>query len=163
MSLRIAVIGVGYLGRHHARILSTLPGVELVAVVDTNRPRAEEMAAANGTRALTDYRDVIGQVDAVTIAVPTEQHRDVAIAFLTAGVPSLVEKPMARSLGEADAMIDAARQADVPLAVGQTERFNPAVAAARPMLTDPRFIEVHRLGTFPERSLDIDVVFDLMI
>jgi predicted dehydrogenase len=154
---------VGYLGRHHARILSTLPGVELVAVVDTNRPRAEEMAAANRTRALTDYRDVIGQVDAVTIAVPTEQHRDVAIAFLTAGVPSLVEKPMARSLGEADAMIAAARQTGVPLGVGQTERFNPAVAAARPMLTDPRFIEVHRLGTFPERSLDIDVVFDLMI
>jgi predicted dehydrogenase len=163
MSLRIAVIGVGYLGRHHARILSALPGVELAAVVDTNRPRAEEIAAANGTRALTDYRDVIGQVDAVTIAVPTEQHCDVATAFLTAGVPSLVEKPMARSLGEADAMIDAARQAGVPLAVGQTERFNPAVAAARPMLTDPRFIEVHRLGTFPERSLDIDVVFDLMI
>jgi predicted dehydrogenase len=163
MALRIAVIGVGYLGRHHARILSALPGVELVAVVDTNRPRAEEMAAANGTRALTDYRDVIGQVDAVTIAVPTEQHRDVAIAFLAAGVPSLVEKPMARSLGEADTMIAAARQAGVPLAVGQTERFNPAVAAARPMLTDPRFIEVHRLGTFPERSLDIDVVFDLMI
>jgi predicted dehydrogenase len=163
MALRIAVIGVGYLGRHHARILSTLPGVELVAVVDTNRPRAEEMAAANRTRALTDYRDVIRQVDAVTIAVPTEQHRDVAIAFLAAGVPSLVEKPMARSLDEADAMIAAARQTSVPLAVGQTERFNPAVAAARPMLTDPRFIEVHRLGTFPERSLDIDVVFDLMI
>jgi len=159
----MAVIGVGYLGRHHARILSTLPGVELVAVVDTNRPRAEEMAAANRTRALTDYRDVIRQVDAVTIAVPTEQHRDVAMAFLAAGVPSLVEKPMARSLDEADAMIAAARQTGVPLAVGQTERFNPAVAAARPMLTDPRFIEVHRLGTFPERSLDIDVVFDLMI
>ena len=159
----MAVIGVGYLGRHHARILSTLPGVELVAVVDTNRPRAEEMAAANRTRALTDYRDVIRQVDAVTIAVPTEQHRDVAMAFLAAGVPSLVEKPMARSLDEADAMMAAARQTGVPLAVGQTERFNPAVAAARPMLTDPRFIEVHRLGTFPERSLDIDVVFDLMI
>jgi predicted dehydrogenase len=163
MSLRIAVIGVGYLGRHHARILATLPGVELAAVVDTNRPRAEEIAAANRTLALTDYRDAIGQVDAVTIAVPTDRHLDVAMAFLAAGVPVLVEKPMARSLDEADAMIAAAREAGVPLAVGHTERFNPAVAAARPVVTDPRFIEVHRLGTFPERSLDIDVVFDLMI
>jgi predicted dehydrogenase len=163
MSLRIAVIGVGYLGRHHARILATLPGVELAAVVDTNRPRAEEIAAANRTLALTDYRDAIGQVDAVTIAVPTDRHLDVATAFLAAGVPVLVEKPMARSLDEADAMIAAAREAGVPLAVGHTERFNPAVAAARPVVTDPRFIEVHRLGTFPERSLDIDVVFDLMI
>jgi predicted dehydrogenase len=163
MKLRIAVIGVGYLGRHHARILSALAGVELVAVVDTNRPRAEDIAAANGTRAMTDYRGVFGQVDAVTIAVPTEQHLEIGAACLAAGVPVLVEKPMARSLGEADALIAAARQAGVPLAVGHTERFNPAVATARPMLTDPRFIEVHRLGTFPERSLDIDVVFDLMI
>jgi len=163
MSLRVAVIGVGYLGRHHARILSMLPGVELVAVVDANQSRAEQVAAANGTRALTDVRDVMGQVDAVTIAVPTEQHRDVALPFLSAGVAVLVEKPMARSLEEADAMIAAARQAGVAFAVGHTERFNPAVATARALLTDPRFIEVHRLGTFPERSLDIDVVFDLMI
>ena len=163
MSLRLAVIGVGHLGRHHARILSTLPGAELVAVVDKNRARAEEMAAANGTRPFVDFREVIGAVDAVTIAVPTELHHDVALPFLAAGVPVLVEKPMTRSLEEADRMIAAARRAGVALAVGQTERFNPAVAAARPMLTDPRFIEVHRLGTFPERSLDIDVVFDLMI
>ena len=99
----------------------------------------------------------------MTVAVPTERHRDVALPFLSAGVPALVEKPMARSLDEADAMIAAARQAGVALAVGHTERFNPAVEAARPLLTDPRFIEVNRLGTFPERSLDIDVVFDLMI
>jgi len=163
MSLRVAVIGVGYLGRHHARILSALPGVELVAVVDANRPRAEQIAAAHGTRALDDFRDVMGQVDAVTIAVPTEQHGDIALPFLSSGVSVLVEKPMARSLGEADAMIAAARQAGVVFGVGHTERFNPAVATARRLLTDPRFIEVHRLGTFPERSLDIDVVFDLMI
>ena len=106
---------------------------------------------------------MLGQVDAVTIAVPTELHREIALPFLKAGVPVLVEKPMARSLAEADEMIDAAADAGVVLAVGQTERFNPALAAARPLLTDPRFIEVHRLGTFPERSLDIDVVFDLMI
>ncbi len=163
MSLRIAVIGVGYLGRQHARILSSLPHAELVAVVDTNRARAEEIAAAHGTRAFSDYREVVGQVDAVTIAVPTRLHHQIAVACLSAGIPVLVEKPMARSPAEAEAMIAAARQADVALAVGHTERFNPAVVAARPLLTAPRFIEVHRLGTFPERSLDIDVVFDLMI
>jgi predicted dehydrogenase len=163
MSLRVAVIGVGYLGRHHARILSTLPGVELAAVVDINESRAREVAQAHRTRACVDYRDVLGQVDAVSIAVPTEQHEAIALPFLAKGVPALVEKPMARSLAEADRMIAAAAAGGVPLAVGHTERFNPAVAAARPMLANPRFIEVHRLGTFPERSLDIDVVFDLMI
>jgi predicted dehydrogenase len=163
MSLKIAVIGVGHLGRHHARILSSLPGVTLVAVVDRNRARAEEIAAANGTRALTEYRDLLGEVDAVTIAVPTELHAEIGCAFLAAGVPALIEKPLARTLEEADALIAAAADADVTLAVGHTERFNPAVMAARPLLNDPRFVEVHRLGTFPERSLDIDVVFDLMI
>ena len=163
MPLRVAVVGVGHLGRHHARILATLPQAELVAVVDTNRARAEEIAAASGMRAMTDAKDLLGQVDAVTIAVPTERHRDIALPFLEAGVPALVEKPLARTLEEADAMIAAAARSGVALAVGHTERFNPAVDAARDLLVDPRFIEVHRLGTFPERSLDIDVVFDLMI
>jgi len=163
VSLRLAVIGVGHLGRHHARILSSLPGVQLVAVVDTNRARAEEIAVANNTRAMFEAHELAGRVDAVTIAVPTELHRDIAMPFLLAGIPVLVEKPMARSLDEADELIAAAARANVPLAVGQTERFNPAVEAARSMLVDPRFIEVHRLGTFPDRSLDIDVVFDLMI
>jgi predicted dehydrogenase len=163
LTLRIAVIGVGHLGKHHARILSSLPGVELVAVVDTNRPRADEIAAACRTRALYDARDLTGRVDAVTVAVPTELHRDIARPFLDARVSVLVEKPLARSLDEADDLIAASRSDDVVIAVGHTERFNPAVDAARPHVTDPRFIEVHRLGTFPERSLDIDVVFDLMI
>jgi predicted dehydrogenase len=163
MKMRIAVIGVGHLGRHHARILASMPEVELVAVVDSNRARAEEVAATHGTRAVFDAREILGQVDAVSVAVPTEMHRDVAMPFLAAVTPVLVEKPMARSLAEADEMIAAAASAGVVLAVGQTERFNPAVEAARPLLVDPRFIEVHRLGTFPERSLDIDVVFDLMI
>jgi predicted dehydrogenase len=161
--LRVAVVGVGHLGKHHARILSTLPGVELVAVVDTNRPRADEMAAAHGTRPLYDARDLAGLVDAVTIAVPTDRHHEVGLPFLASRVPILVEKPMAHSLAEADALIAQAASAGVALAVGHTERFNPAVEAARPLLSDPRFIEVHRLGAFPERSLDIDVVFDLMI
>ena len=163
MSLRIAVIGVGHLGKHHARILSSLPGVELVAVADTNRARAQEIAAANGTRAVFEASELLGHVDAVTVAVPTERHCDVALPFLTAGVPVLVEKPIARTLDEADQLIAAAATAGVVLAVGHTERFNPALAAARPLITDPRFVEVHRLGAFPERSLDIDVVFDLMI
>ena len=163
MNLRVGVVGVGHLGRHHARILASLPGVELVAVVDTNRPRAEEVAAAHRTRPLFEAGALAGMVDAVTIGVPTEQHRDVAMPFLKAGVPVLVEKPIARSLAEADEMIGAAATANVALAVGHSERFNPAVAAARPLLVNPRFVEVHRLGAFPERSLDIDVVFDLMI
>jgi predicted dehydrogenase len=161
--MRVAVIGVGYLGKHHARILSALEGVELVAVVDSNRGRAEEIAAANRTRACFDVRELAGGVDAVTIAVPTALHHDIALPFLDAGIPVLVEKPMAASLAEADALIAAAARTNTLLAVGHTERFNPAVEAARPLLGDPRFIEVHRLGTFPERSLDIDVVFDLMI
>ncbi len=161
--MRVAVVGVGHLGKHHARILASLPGVELTAVVDTNQARAEEIAAANGTRALMRATSLIGKVDAVSIAVPTEQHLAVALPFLEAGTGVLVEKPMARSLEEADLMIAAAAKSGAVLAVGHTERFNPAVEVARPMLNDPRFIEVHRLGTFPERSLDIDVVFDLMI
>jgi len=163
MSLRLAVVGVGHLGRHHARILSSMPGVELAAVVDTNKARAEEIAASHRTAPFTNAREIAGLVDAVTIAVPTEKHRDIALPFLEAGVPVLVEKPMARSLPEADELIAAAARRNTVLAVGHTERFNPAVTAARPQLSDPRFIEVHRLGTFPERSLDIDVVFDLMI
>jgi predicted dehydrogenase len=142
-----------------------------VAVVDTNRGRAEEIARTVNTQAFFNVRDLIADVgsgfsrtvDAVTIAVPTELHRDIALPFLKAGIPVLVEKPMARTLEEADELISAAANSSVALAVGQTERFNPAVDAARPLLVDPRFIEVHRLGTFPDRSLDIDVVFDLMI
>src|SRR6185436_16844801 len=105
--VRVAVIGVGHLGRHHARILSLLPDVELVAVVDTNRARAEEIAAAHGTPALFDARELDGLVDAVTVAVPTELHGEIAVPFLRAGVPALIEKPIARSLAEADEIIAA--------------------------------------------------------
>jgi len=161
--LRVAVIGVGHLGRHHARILSTLEGVTLTAVVDKLPERAAEIAASTGSRALTDVGTLGGEVDAVTVAVPTELHRDIALPFLERGVSVLVEKPMARSVAEADEMIAAAAKSGATLAVGHTERYNPAVAAVLPLVTSPRFIEVHRLGVFPERSLDIDVVFDLMI
>ena len=162
--LRAAVIGVGHLGRHHARILSALEGVQLVAVVDTNSERAATAAATTGAPALADFRDVLdGRVDAVSIAVPTELHRDIALPFLERGIAVLVEKPIARSLSEADELVSAAQRSGAVLAVGQTERYNPAVAAVLPLVTSPRFIEVHRLGAFPDRSLDIDVVFDLMI
>lgn len=161
--LRAAVVGVGHLGRHHARILASTPGVTLTAVVDTNAERGREVAGAAGARACTDAREILGDVDLVSVAVPTESHREIATLFIDRGVPVLVEKPLARSVDEADAIIAAAARAGVTLAVGHTERFNPAVVAAAPHVRDPRFIEVHRLGTFPERSLDIDVVFDLMI
>ncbi|RPJ76179.1 MAG: gfo/Idh/MocA family oxidoreductase [Acidobacteria bacterium] len=161
--LRVAVIGVGHLGRHHARILGSLEGATLVGVVDAKADRASEIAAGCGTVAVRSASDLLGQVDAVSIAVPTEAHLAVAMPFLQHGIPVLVEEPLARDVAEADAMIDAAARAGVVLAVGHTERYNPAVAAAARYLDNPRFIEVHRLGTFPERSLDIDVVFDLMI
>lgn len=162
-ALRVAVIGVGHLGRHHARLLASLEGVALTHVVDTAADRAEAAAQATGAQALQDYRDVLDRVDAVTVAVPTELHREIAMPFLERGIGVLVEKPMARSLDEADALLNAARASGATLAVGHTERYNPAIAAILPHVTTPRFIEVHRLGAFPDRSLDIDVVFDLMI
>ncbi|MFN2444678.1 MAG: Gfo/Idh/MocA family protein [Vicinamibacterales bacterium] len=161
--VRVAVIGVGHLGRHHARILATLPSATLVGVVDIDRQRAEQVAAEHDTQPFGTWQDVQGRVDAVSVAVPTEAHLDVALSLIEQGVHVLVEKPMTRSVDEADRLIAEARARGVVLAVGHTERFNPAVAMARPLLQEPRFIEAHRLGTFPERSLDIDVVFDLMI
>jgi predicted dehydrogenase len=161
-SLRAGVVGVGHLGRHHARILSALDGVTLAGVVDKVPERAQAAAAA-GTAALTDYRELLDAVDAVVIAVPTELHHEIAMPFIARGIATLVEKPLARTLDEADALVAAAAQAGGPLAVGHTERYNPAVQAVLPLVTTPRFIEVHRLSAFPDRSLDIDVVFDLMI
>jgi len=162
-SVRIGVIGVGHLGRHHARLLSSIEGVDLVGVVDLIPERAAAAAGAADTRALSDFRDLFGQVDAVSVAVPTVDHLDVARPFLERGVSVLVEKPMASSLEQADEMLRLAAASGATLAVGHTERFNPAVEAALPLLKTPRFIEVHRLSGFPERSLDIDVIFDVMI
>ena len=161
--MRTAVIGIGHLGKHHARILSTLSGVTLVGVVDTNAERAKTIAAEHGTQAYFDWRDLAGKVDAVVVAVPTEAHAEVAVPLVESGIHTLVEKPLASNVAEADRLINAARGSGVVLAVGHSERFNPAIPAARPYLSDPRFIEVHRLGTFSPRSLDIDVVLDLMI
>jgi predicted dehydrogenase len=162
-AVRTAVVGIGHLGRHHARLLATMDGVSLVAVVDTIADRAADAAASTGARPLTDYRELLAEVDAVVIAVPTEIHREVALPFLERGVATLVEKPLSRSVEDAEAIVEAARRSGAVLAVGHTERYNPAVTAVGPLVTAPRFIEVHRLSAFPERSLDIDVVFDLMI
>lgn len=161
--MRVAVIGVGHLGRHHARILAAMPGIDLVGVADMNPARAREVADTHGIAVIENTASLPGTVDAVVVATPTASHAAVAMPFLAAGTAVLVEKPLARTLAEADEIVSLARRRHATLAVGHTERFNPAVAAARPLLTSPRFIECHRLGTFPDRSLDIDVVFDLMI
>ncbi len=163
-AVRVGVVGVGALGRHHARVLGEMPGATLAAVVDANAARAAEIAAQHGAAAhFTDAAALIGKVDAVTVATPTESHHALTAMLLDAGIHVLVEKPMTTTLAQADDLTARASARGVLLAVGHTERFNPAVDAARAYLTRPRFIEVHRLGTFPDRSLDIDVVFDLMI
>jgi predicted dehydrogenase len=161
--LRVGVIGYGHVGRHHARILSEIPDIDLAWIVDIDRQRAEQGAAAVGANAAFDAREIVGEVDAISVAVPTQSHLEVALPFLEHAVSVLVEKPLAGSLVDADRMIGAAAASGATFGVGHTERFNPAVAAAVPLIAAPKFIEVHRLGTFPERSLDIDVVFDVMI
>jgi predicted dehydrogenase len=161
--LRLAVVGVGSVGRHHARILAAMPDVDLVGVADIKPERAQEVAANHNTAAFTSASDLLGRVDAVSIATPTVSHVDVALPFVESGIAVLVEKPLAASLADADRLVTAAAARGAILAAGHTERFNPAVAAALPMVSSPRFVEIHRLGTFPERSLDIDVIFDLMI
>jgi predicted dehydrogenase len=163
MPVRVAVIGVGHLGQHHARLLAAMDGVALVGVCDVNRARADEIGTKFGAPAFSEARELVGRVDAVTVAVPTVAHLDVGLPFLHAGVATLVEKPIAPSVADADRLVEAAERGGAMLATGHTERFNPAVAAALPIISGPRFIEIHRLGTFPERSLDIDVIFDLMI
>jgi predicted dehydrogenase len=161
--IRAAVVGVGSLGRHHARVYGELEGVELVAVCDVKADRAAEIAAQYGCEALTDHRELIGRVDAASVAVPTVVHAAVGCGLLEAGIACLVEKPIAPSLEEADRIVEAARAGGALLQVGHIERFNPAVAAVRTIAGTPRFIECHRLAAFTPRSLDIDVVMDLMI
>jgi predicted dehydrogenase len=161
--VRVAVIGVGHLGQHHARLLAAMPHADLAAVVDIKPGRAAAIAGQYGGQPFMDAAEVVGQVDAVSIAVPTSAHLEVAAPFLERGVATLVEKPIAASMEEADRLLELAARHGALLAAGHTERFNPAVQAALPLIAEPRFIEVHRLGTFPDRSLDIDVIFDLMI
>ena len=160
---RVAVVGVGHLGRHHARILSQMPGVDLVGVFDSNALRAEEVAAVTGSRVFSNVDSIAEEIDAVTVAVPTEFHAEVALPFLRAGISVLVEKPISKSVEEANSLIESASFSSATLAVGHTERYNPAVEMAQQLISEPRFIEVHRLAPFTPRSTDVDVIFDLMV
>jgi predicted dehydrogenase len=157
------VIGVGALGQHHARVYAQLPDVRLAGVHDASTSRAEEVAGRHGTRAYTDVAALIADCDAVSVAVPTVDHHRVALAAIQAGRDVLVEKPMTTSLAQADELIAAAAGRGVVLQVGHIERFNPAVEGLAARAGRPRFVEVHRLSPFSPRSLDIDVVLDLMI
>jgi predicted dehydrogenase len=159
----VALIGAGDFGRNHARVYRQLGDAELVAVVDSNAERARTVAAEFGAQAQTDFRAILGQVDAVSLAVPTVEHARIGCDLLGCGMDVLVEKPMAATLAEADQLLAAAEKNGRILQVGHLERFNPAVVAAQAVVAKPLFFEVHRLGIFTPRSLDIDVVFDVMI
>ncbi len=161
--MRVGVVGVGHLGQHHARILSAMPGVELVAVVDSRLEQAQAVAAKCGSVPLDDYRTLLAIVDAVTIAVPTFLHREVAGAFLERGIATLVEKPMAGSLVEAEELVAQALASGAVLQVGHIERFNPALRALEKLPVRPKFVSAERLSTYTFRSTDIGVIFDLMI
>jgi len=161
--IRVGVIGVGYLGKFHAEKYSRMKDAQLVAVVDIIKSRAENVAASLGTCALTDYRDLLGNVDAVSVVVPTEAHYSVAAAFLNHDVDVLIEKPMATSLEQADDLIEIAESKCRILQIGHLERFNPVVIALKDIVQNPMFIEAHRLSIFKDRSTDVSVVLDLMI
>ncbi len=161
--IRVAVVGVGDFGRNHARVWRALDGASLVGVVDTNPERAREVAAEFACETIADISMLKGRVDAVSLAVPTVEHARIGCQLLDQGIDVLVEKPIAASLEEADALIAAARRGNRILQAGHLERFNPAVVAAEKIVTRPLFFEVHRLGVFSPRSLDVDVVYDLMI
>jgi len=160
---QVGVVGVGYFGRHHVRILSSLDSVNLNGVVDCIPERAKFIGEKYGASYYTHHHQIMDKVEAVVIAVPTIDHYAVAKDFLNQGIDVLVEKPITKTLEEADGLIDLATKKGATLQVGFLERFNPAIKAAMPIIRDPRFIETYRIGTFVPRSLDIDVVLDLMI
>lgn len=162
-NIRVGVIGVGYLGRFHAHKYAAMEGVDLIGVVDSDPERARLVADECDCRPFDDYRAILPLVDAVSIAVPTSLHHEVAKGCLEHQVDVMVEKPMTTTLAEADDLIDLARAHQRILQVGHLERFNPAVLAMQPLLTRPLFIEAHRIAVFKERGTDVDVVLDLMI
>src|ERR1051326_1585358 len=164
--LRTAVIGAGSLGSQHARIHAALAAeglAQFTAVCDLNEETARSVSSERKTDWTTDWRELIGRIDAASIAVPTEAHCEIACALLESGIHVLVEKPIARTLDEADQMIRAAERGNALLQVGHLERFTPAMVALRPHVRKPVYFEIHRVGQFTARSLDIDVVLDLMI
>ena len=165
-NLKTAVIGVGSLGQHHARNYAELAVEgrgEFIGVCDVNEENAQSVAVKNNCDYYTDWRELLDKVNAVSIVTPTETHCEIACAFLEKGIHVLVEKPIALSLEEADKMIASAQKTGAKLMVGHLERFNPAMVALRPNVTKPLYFEIHRVSPFPNRSLDVDVVLDVMI
>jgi predicted dehydrogenase len=161
--LRAAVIGAGYLGKFHAQKYAALEGVQLAGVVDIDAARAREVAQSVGAQAFTDYRPLLHAIDVASIVVPTEAHFEVAQACLEAGVHILVEKPVTRTVDEAQALVELAKRRGLVFQVGHLERFNPAILAVREQITRPLFIESDRLAVFKPRGTDVNVVLDLMI
>ncbi len=161
--IRVGVVGVGVMGRHHARVYDQLGGCALVGVHDVDADRRDSVAAEFGVTGFAELADLLAEVDAVTIAVPTPDHYEIGLACLEAGRDLLVEKPLAPSLPEADGLIEAAGAGGRVLQVGHIERFNPAVEAMSRIVEEPGFIEVDRLGSLVPRSLETDVILDLMI
>jgi predicted dehydrogenase len=162
-SIAAAVVGVGYLGKFHAEKYAASEKVKLVAVVDIDEKRATEIGGSVGAAALTDYRSLFGQVQCVSIVVPTRFHYRVARDFIEAGIDILVEKPLTADIAEARALVEAAKARNVILQVGHLERFNPAIRRLEGIIREPKFVECHRLAPFVERGTDVDVVLDLMI
>lgn len=164
--IRTAAIGVGSLGRHHARNYAQLDAegrLAFAGVCDLSRDTGASVAEEHKVEFFSDWRDLLELVDAVSIATPTETHCEIACPFLESGKHVLVEKPMATSVAECDKMIEASKASGAKLMVGQLERFNPAMVALRPHVTNPLYFEIHRVSPFPNRSLDVDVVLDVMI
>lgn len=162
-ALRAAVIGVGYLGNFHAQKYTQLAGVELYAVVDTDAVRGAEVAAKYATRSVTDYRDILHDIDLVSIVVPPARHFPIAHDCLAAGVHALVEKPLTATVAEAEILIQIAASRGLVLQVGHLERFNPVVRALRERIDTPRLIEAQRFSAYKKRGTEVDVVLDLMI
>jgi predicted dehydrogenase len=161
--VRVAVVGAGEFGRNHARVYREIAGAELIGVYDKNGERCKAIATEFGTQPFRGLEELHGRVDAVSVAVPTVDHAAVGCCLMELGLDVLVEKPMATNLAEADALLAGAKRLQRILQVGHVERFNPAVLAVEPILNQPLFFEVHRLGVFTARSLDVDVIYDVMI
>ncbi|OGS17825.1 MAG: hypothetical protein A2219_08195 [Elusimicrobia bacterium RIFOXYA2_FULL_50_26] len=161
--LSVAVIGVGSLGQHHARILAAHPSAELAAIVDTDAKRGEKIARAYSTTALSSIDELPSSLNAAVIAVPTPFHYQIAKALLLRGIHLLVEKPFTSTVDEAEELISLAMEKNLILQVGHIERFNPAITAAIPFINNPKFVEVNRLGPYDPRTSHIGVILDLMI
>ncbi len=161
--IRIAVIGVGYLGRFHAQKYAQMEGVDLVGVVDVSPERAQDVAREVGTRAYTDIHEIVGKIDAASVVVPTIYHHEVAKILFSHGIHCMLEKPISTTVEEADELISLAKEQGLILQVGHLERFNPAIKVLEAKVMHPLFIEAHRLSGFKDRATDVDVVLDLMI